>query len=203
MSAVLRLTILTTLAGGAWALADDAKNQPATPPPQYTKAGEIEGIIVKATPSDSGGTVTLRVSKLTYDSGNRQVNYGRYGRRPTPRVKEEEVDFTLTPDAHVRWHKLPKVYGDDGKPRARTPEELRELQGGPAGLPGYPAKFTDLSADQRVILHLVRPKDPAPPPAPKGNKGDAPAAKQPLVSRIVILNELTPPPNSKAPDKKK
>src|SRR5262245_6754508 len=169
MVSVLRLTILTALAGGAGAWADGPKDKPAVPQPHYTNAGEIEGVLVKASPADAGGgSVTLRVSKVVLDSG--KGNYGRRGSRLNAKVVEQELEFTLTPDAQVRWHKMPKVLGADGKPRQRTPEELREQSGGPAGLPGYPAKPSDLAPDQVVVLHLVKLKDqeraPAPPPAP-------------------------------------
>lgn len=190
MTIVFRLAVvLATVVG--FALFGRAGEPPA-PTVHYKHVGDIEGQIVKTPASDEGGTITLQINKLTYGKGS--------GRRPTPKLKTEKVEFTLTPDAHVRWHKLPKVFDADGKPRARTQAEWRELHSGPPGLPGYPAKFSDLSADQIVVLYLVRPKDTS--ATPKKKRGEAPEAEStPLVSRIIIMNDR--PPAKKSPEKKK
>jgi hypothetical protein len=202
---------------------------PAPPAVLYKNLAEISGELISVSGSSSARTLTVRVPEATV-TAHPHTYYGHglgYYLKPkaivNPKmpaqmkaqqlelkpgavlphgnpsvhvhVTHHDYELSFTPEAQARWHKQPK--GPDGKPLPAA--------NGPAGI-GYPATLDDLQPGQIVAVHLVLPPDAkaAAPVAPKG-KGAAPAAApegtaQPLVDRVIIMNELGAAP---VPPKKK
>jgi hypothetical protein len=74
-------------------------------------------------------------------------------------IEEKQIDYRLgfNDQLKVRVATLPPVFDDNGKRRAYSAKELRELKGG-ANLPGYTAKLEDLKENQLVRIYFVKKK---------------------------------------------
>jgi hypothetical protein len=98
----------------------------------------------------------------------------------------------------VRRQNLPFEYDDKGNPKQFTKEEVAELRGKDASLPGYKAKYGDLQQGQMVRLYLASPKAAA-----KNDDDAAGEGPRPQVRMIVILAESDGPALANPADKKK
>lgn len=74
-------------------------------------------------------------------------------------IEEKQLDYRLefSDQLKVRVAKLPPVFDGEGKRRAYSAKELRELKGS-ANLPGYTAKLDDLKENQLVRVYFVKKK---------------------------------------------
>jgi hypothetical protein len=83
----------------------------------------------------------------------------------------KQVKLSVVDAVQVRTRLLPLAFDDKGAPRKLTTEEVKELRGTDAKLPGYAADYSDLKAGQAVLINLGRIK-PTPPPKDGSPSGD-------------------------------
>jgi hypothetical protein len=153
--------------------ADDAPKPPASSvlnpnvnSPMHS-AGQITGKLSKS----ADGSITIKIPELQRHSS---------GRRSTVQEVEKDHEYSVSVDAKIRWHSLPK--NPSGK--QYTDAEYQALRE-PLGTPGYKAEQSDLKSGQTVRLYLS-----------KAGKDDKPA-----VTTIVIVTEA-PKHADKPADKK-
>ena len=107
--------------------------------------------------------------------------------KPNGKVVKEykEVDFHAADGVKVRTLNPPTKFDDKGNPKVYTKEELKELKGKDADLPGYEAKAEDLKVNDTVKVTLARPK-----PAKKDDDAkDADVKKGNEATVIVVVSE--------------
>jgi hypothetical protein len=158
--------------------ADDSKTSPSSGAPHYRSAGQVIGQLEKVS-GEAGGTITVKLPEVERD---RNSSGGRY-RTPRLHVTQKGHDFTLTDDAKVRWHELPK--GADGKAKQYSNVEYQKLRE-PVGTPGFKADWTDLHTGQTVKLYLA-----------KAGKDD-----KPVVTVVMIMAEPKSAPAKPGKDDK-
>jgi hypothetical protein len=201
----LRRGVLALLLAAAGVVAaQDGKDPPALDPKKQqeydrlAQAGAASGRILKV----GSGTLTFELVETTVQPGPINPKNGM----PRPRLVTTRLIFDLpvADDAGVRSLKAPLRFDDKGKPKPYTPEELEELRGPDASLPGYTSSFDDLKPGHIVKL-IFGPKRGSPrgPDADKdkSKENEKPTYNRPLVTMIIIAAEGQPPPAPKGKKK--
>jgi hypothetical protein len=108
-------------------------------------------------------------------------------------LTKSTVELHAADDMKVRTSFPPLDYDEKGNPKKYTLRELKALKG-PGKLPGYPAEFDNLRANQVVRVYLPKALPPA--PRKKGKKkGDPDAADddlakgRPEVVMVLVLHD--------------
>jgi hypothetical protein len=107
----------------------------------------------------------------------------------------KDVELQAADEIKVRQSQPPVDFDEKGRPKKYTAQELKELKG-PGNLPGFPAEFDSLKADQVVKVYLAKRKD-----APRGQGKDKDKDRdlfgdnkfgdnKPQVTMVVILGEV-------------
>jgi len=104
------------------------------------------------------------------------------------KVVTAHKDFELqaAADAKVRTLLLPEAFDEKGSLKKYTPQELKELKGADANLPGYKSSMDDLEVGQTVKIYLAKGK-----PVSKDKEVEA---DKPQVSLLVIEKQAEPTP---------
>lgn len=136
--------------------------------------------------------LVARIQRQQIQAANNQNN-----QQNAFKVVTSKKDFELeaNEDVKVRILTLPEVFDDKGNVKKYKPEELKELKGPNASLPGYISDFDKLEVGQIVKVHLDKSKS-----APKGAKAKDAEEDPPNVSLIVVEKPAEPPAGK---DKKK
>lgn len=118
-----------------------------------------------------------------------------------------DFEFQADDKVRVRLMTLPQEFDERGKPKQHTPQELKELKGPNASLPGYQAELENLSPGMTVKVHVVAAKRAAPAKPAKDADVDAdlPAldATRPRATMVLILKDEAGPSAGKNNPKKK
>jgi hypothetical protein len=172
---------------------DKPKGQGQTSIGQLVQAGEVTGRLLRI---GGGGSFTLQVVQASVQPPGPKGK-GR------PRVKQEAKDYQLqaADDVVVRVLERPYKFDDKGKPIPWTPEELKELKGPDARLPGYHSEFDSLKPGQFVTVafgsrFLLRDKDGK-------ERAESSAKGRDRVTLIVVVGQGKRPPDQPAKTKKK
>lgn len=110
-------------------------------------------------------------------------------------TQRKEFDLQATDDVNVRLAKLPLEFDDKGYPKKYTDKELKERKGPDPNLPGYASSFEELKPGHIVKVTFGRAKTDS----KDADKKD----EHPHITRIIVVDEGTPPPQPKGAKKKK
>jgi hypothetical protein len=138
-------------------------------------AGQLDARLSKFDASQKILTLQLR---LPYRNG-RAIAY-----------KTVDQDFSTTDDLIIRLATPKEVFDAKGKPRKRTPQELRELRG-PGNLWGYKGETDDLRPNQFVRAFFLRPKDAQRAVQPSRQAGAEPTDSQAVINAVYVLQDAT------------
>ncbi len=152
--------------------------------------------VIQKIPQENAGAAQNIINLKRQLIGNRDPNsirniqaeiYKNQLQLVTYKDQTKDIELQAADDMKVRTMLPPVEYDDKGKRRKLTPKELKEFQGPDPKLKGFIADFDNLKPDQKVEVHLEKPKT-VPKSKTKG-KGDATAGEKPKVVMIVILEE--------------
>lgn len=167
---------------------DKAAGKPSLRPDQdltpLTLSGEATGRLVRV---HSASSLTLELAFPTDKPVVRVVRGVRtVVNRPTVTRKQYILD--VADDVQVRAMQLPMQFDDMGKPKKYTSEEIKELRGTNARLPGYKRDYDSLRPGQIVTVSFRQVQPAAPAPVKQDEQaGDKKAQdKNPRVTLIVI-----------------
>jgi hypothetical protein len=153
-------------------------------------AGEATGRIARV---NSGSSFTL---ELVLPSAQPLVRRpgGLRAALTRPSGTRKQYILDVADDVQVRVMQLPMQFDDKGKPKKYTSEEMKELRGPHANLPGYKSDYDSLRTGQVVTVSFRRFQSPTTASTKEADKDkdkDKKAASDPgpRVGLIVILSD--------------